>query len=96
VGAEAPAGVLGVYADDKANTLWACSSSIGPNGPPSAAAAYDLKTAQLKARYPLPTTGAFCNDIAVGAVGTVYVALRDPNSKTNPFRATTVALGSTG
>jgi glucose/arabinose dehydrogenase len=73
VGAEAPAGVLGVYADDKSNTLWACYSSVGPNGPPSAAAAYDLKTAQLKARYPLPTTGAFCNDFAVGADGTVYV-----------------------
>lgn len=73
VGAEAPAGVLGVYADDKSNTLWACYSSVGPNGPPSAAAAYDLKTAQLKARYPLPTTGAFCNDIAVGADGTVFV-----------------------
>ena len=73
VGAEAPAGVLGVYADDKSNTLWACYSSVGPNGPPSAAAAYDLKTAQLKARYPLPTTGAFCNDIAVGTDGTVFV-----------------------
>ena len=73
VGAEAPAGVLGVYADDKSNTLWACYSSVGPNGPPSAAAAYDLKTAQLKARYPLPTNGAFCNDIAVGADGNVYV-----------------------
>jgi glucose/arabinose dehydrogenase/sugar lactone lactonase YvrE len=73
VGAEAPSGVLGVFADDKSNTLWACYSAIGPNGAPSAAVAYELATAKLKARYPLPTTGAFCNDIAVSADGTVYV-----------------------
>jgi hypothetical protein len=66
-------GVLGVFADDKSNTLWACYAAIGPNGAPSAAAAYDLQTAKLKARYVLPTTGAFCNDIAVGADGTTYV-----------------------
>jgi len=73
VGSEAPVGVLGVFADDKSNTLWACYAAIGPNGAPSAAAAYDLQTAKLKARYVLPTTGAFCNDIAVGADGTTYV-----------------------
>jgi sugar lactone lactonase YvrE len=73
IGSEAPVGVLGVYADDKSNTLWACYAAIGPNGAPSAAAAYDLRTAKLKTRYVLPTSGAFCNDIAVAADGTTYV-----------------------
>jgi glucose/arabinose dehydrogenase len=73
VGSEAPVGVFGVFADDKSNTLWACYAAVGPNGAPSAAAAYDLQTAKLKARYVLPTAGAFCNDIAVGANGAVYV-----------------------
>jgi glucose/arabinose dehydrogenase len=73
VGSESPTGVLGVFADDKSNTLWACYSTIGAAGAPSAAVAYDLKTAKLKSSYVLPTKGAFCNDFAVGADGTVYV-----------------------
>jgi glucose/arabinose dehydrogenase len=73
VGSEAPVGVFGVFADDKSNTLWACYAAVGPNGAPSAAAAYDLQTAKLKARYVLPTAGAFCNDIAVAADGAIYV-----------------------
>ncbi len=40
---------------------------------PSALVAFDLKKAKLKGRYPLPTAGAFCNDIAVGADGAIYV-----------------------
>ena len=36
VDSEAPAGTLGVFADDKSNTLWACCSAIGPDGVPSA------------------------------------------------------------
>ncbi|HEY2675663.1 MAG TPA: c-type cytochrome, partial [Steroidobacteraceae bacterium] len=70
---DASLGVFGVYADDKSKTLWACFSGFMPNGSPAVAAAYDLQTAKLKGRYVLPTAGAFCNDIAVGADGTVYV-----------------------
>jgi hypothetical protein len=74
---ETTLGVYGVVADDRSNTLWACFAAFpGSHGSaqaPSALAAYDLQTGRLKARYPLPTRGAFCNDIAVGPDGTTYV-----------------------
>jgi glucose/arabinose dehydrogenase len=66
-------GVFGVFADDKSSTLWACFSSLVPNGSPAAVVAFDLQTAKQKARYVLPTAGAFCNDIAIGGDGSVYV-----------------------
>jgi len=71
-------GVYGVSADEKANTLWACFSSIPglheSAQAPSVLKTFDLKTGALKSRYPLPTAGAFCNDIAVGTDGTAYVS----------------------
>ena len=70
---DAALGVLGVFANDKSNILWACFSAVAPNGPPSSVAAFDLQSGKLKARYALPTAGAFCNDIAVGADGSTYV-----------------------
>ncbi len=69
-------GVYGLFADNRSGTLWACFSSFpGSSGTqaPSALVAFDLKKAKLKGRYPLPTGGAFCNDIAVGADGAIYV-----------------------
>ncbi len=78
---ETTLGVYGVFADDKSNTLWACFSLFpGSHGSPQAPSvlnAYDLQTGKLKARYPLPTGGAFCNDIAVGPDGTAYVTDSD-------------------
>ncbi len=71
------ASVLGVLADDKANTLWVCSFTDGPEGtrkPPSTLHAFDLGTGAPKGKWPLPTAGAICNDIAVGADGTAYVS----------------------
>lgn len=78
-GNEATLGVYGVFADEKANTLWACFSSSIPGPPtsaqaPSALKAFDLQTAALKGRYQLPTAKAFCNDIAVGLDGTAYIS----------------------
>jgi glucose/arabinose dehydrogenase/mono/diheme cytochrome c family protein len=70
-------GILGVFADNKANTLWACFSSAGPpNSPkaPSVLKAFDLQTGALKEKYQLPGGDAFCNDIAVGSDGTAYVS----------------------
>jgi sugar lactone lactonase YvrE len=73
--------VFGVFADDKSNTLWACSGtpSFGPPPaagtpppPPSALYAFDLKSGAPKGKWTLPTAGAFCNDIAVGSDGTAY------------------------
>ena len=69
--------VLGVLADNKANTLWVCSSAMpGPNGGPpagkTALVAFDLKTAALKKTYVFPGGTGLCNDIAVAPDGTVY------------------------
>jgi glucose/arabinose dehydrogenase/mono/diheme cytochrome c family protein len=81
-------GILGVFADDKSNTLWACFSSIHDvPKPPSTLKAFDLKTGALKEKYPLPTAGAFCNDIAVGADGTAYI------SDTNNMQVDRLAAG---
>jgi glucose/arabinose dehydrogenase/mono/diheme cytochrome c family protein len=76
---ETSLGVYGLLADTKSNTLWACFSSF-PGSHDSAPQAqsvlksFDLKTGALKARYPLPTPGAFCNDIAVDSDGTAYIS----------------------
>jgi sugar lactone lactonase YvrE len=71
-------GIFGVFADERSGTLWACAST--PGGAPGAAPpaqselhTFDLKTGAPKAHYPLPTAGAFCNDIAIGSDGTAYV-----------------------
>jgi sugar lactone lactonase YvrE len=71
-------GIFGVFADERSDTLWACASSPGgpPGSPPPAQSelyTFDLKTGASKDHYPLPTAGAFCNDIAVGPDGTAYV-----------------------
>jgi sugar lactone lactonase YvrE len=69
--------VFGVFADDKSNTLYACSGSFGPPqggaAPvPSTLHAFDLKTGAPKGKYPLPVEGGSCNDIAVGPDGSAY------------------------
>ena len=58
--------VLGLYADDATNTLWACSSDAG-NGKltgtaPVAVKAFDLQTGAAKGSYDFPG-GGFCNDL---------------------------------
>lgn len=70
--------VFGVFADDGTGTLWACSNVVGagpPGGPvgPSALHGFDLVSGAPKASYPLPA-GSFCNDVAVGASGELYVS----------------------
>jgi hypothetical protein len=79
-GTDGLAGVFGVLADDKSNTLYACSGSFGPPGaagapppPPSALHAFDLETGAPKGKWNVPTAGGFCNDIAVDANGTAYI-----------------------
>ena len=78
-GTDGMAGIFGVFADDKSNTLWACSGSFGgppganaPPPPPSALHAFDLKTGAPKGKYVFPTAGGFCNDIAVDKDGNAY------------------------
>jgi len=59
--------VLGVLADEKANTLWVCNTG------PGVLKAFDLGTGMAKGSYAMPT-GAVCNDIAVGDNGTAYAS----------------------
>src|SRR5512147_144392 len=68
--------VFGVFADEKANTLWACSGTPPgqQGGAPSALYAFDLKSGAPKGKWVMPTKGAFCNDIAVGSDGTAYAS----------------------
>ena len=74
--------VFGVFADEKANVLWACSGTFPPGPPqagapappPSALHAFDLESGAPKGKWNLPTAGAFCNDIAVGSDGTAYAS----------------------
>ncbi len=68
--------IFGVLADDKSQTLWACSNPFGPPGeappPPAALYAFDLRRGTSRGHYAFPTPDALCNDIAVGADGSVY------------------------
>lgn len=68
--------IYGVFADDASKTLWACSNSRPPapdqTPVPATLHAFDLKSGAAKGKYPLPTSDGMCNDIAVGADGTVY------------------------
>src|SRR5215472_12579021 len=59
--------VLGVFADEKANTLWLCNTG------PGIVKAFDLQTGSAKGSYPMPQ-GAVCNDIAVSDTGTAYAS----------------------
>src|SRR5579864_6791645 len=72
--------VLGVFADEASNTLWACSNDLSALGAPatgsdtgSALKAFDLRTGIGKRSVSLPGAHAFCNDIAVDTKGSIYV-----------------------
>jgi len=71
--------VLGVLADDRSNTLWACQNSTGgQDGAPvvgqTALRSFDLKSGVAKGTYPFPADAGVCNDIAVAANGMVYAS----------------------
>jgi sugar lactone lactonase YvrE len=78
--------VLGLYADDAANTLWACNSDAD-NGQRKGTAPVSLKSFNLETGaltgtfdWPAPTgtpvagakVNGFCNDITIDWAGTVY------------------------
>ena len=75
-GTEGLNSILGVFADNKSNTLYACSNLIGPPGAGPAVNAtlytFDLKTGKPKGHYVFPTEKGLCNDIAVDAAGNAY------------------------
>jgi sugar lactone lactonase YvrE len=72
---QGPQSILGVLADEKSGTLWACFSdwalNKGDSGMPAVLRAFDLSSGAARAQYQLPPK-SFCNDIAIGADGTVY------------------------
>src|SRR5580692_4320200 len=79
-GASGSRSILGVFADEASNTLWACSNDLSALGAPakgsdtgSALKAFDLRTGNGKRSISLPGTHPFCNDIAVDAKGSIYV-----------------------
>jgi sugar lactone lactonase YvrE len=79
-GASGSRSILGVFADEASNTLWACSNDLSALGGPatgsdtgSALKAFDLKTGDGKRSVLLPGSHAFCNDITVDRKGSVYI-----------------------
>jgi sugar lactone lactonase YvrE len=71
--------VLGVFADERHGTLWACNNP-GFGAPPSPGAVsslkgFDLETGRFQASYDFPAgKPAACNDIAVAADGAVWAS----------------------
>lgn len=68
--------VLGVLADDKANTLWVCANTTGgrggtPTTGQTALRGFDLVSGAAKGSWPFPG-GGLCNDIAVSDDGSAY------------------------
>ena len=68
--------VLGVFADNKAGTVYVCSNLLGPPGPGPAVNAtlltFDAKTGTEKGHFVFPTEKGVCNDIVVDADGNAY------------------------
>ena len=70
---------LGVYADDRTNTLFACSVIIGDHRPAwdpkySSLHTFDLKSGAHLNSFPMPNgEKSLCNDIAVAIDGSAYV-----------------------
>src|SRR5438128_7652236 len=79
-GASGSRSILGVFADEATNTLWACSNDLSALGGPatgretgSALKGFDLMTGVGKRSVSLRGSHAFCNDITVDAKGSVYI-----------------------
>ncbi|MEQ1768780.1 MAG: hypothetical protein ABL879_02995 [Devosia sp.] len=74
---EGPPSIAGVLADEKSGLLWVCYVDLAAfaGGPalPSILRTYALADGTLKNAYSLPDK-SFCNDIAIAADGTAYVA----------------------
>lgn len=72
--------ILGVLADERSGTLWACSNDLSARGVPGPSdvsgswlKGFDLKTGAGKISARFPGKKNFCNDIAVDRDGAVYV-----------------------
>src|SRR5262249_48329040 len=72
--------ILGVLADEKSGTLYACSNDLTGLGVPSPGdgkgaflKTFDLRTGAAKGSFALKDEKSLCNDIAVGSDGTAYI-----------------------
>jgi sugar lactone lactonase YvrE len=63
--------VLGVFANDAADTLWVCNDELDPAVNKAELRSFGLKDGTAKARYSFPG-GGLCNDIAIAKDGTVF------------------------
>ncbi|HEY0181046.1 MAG TPA: hypothetical protein VGC30_15630 [Dokdonella sp.] len=79
-GAFGSGSIFGVLADEKSQTLWACSNDLSARGvaiPGSRSGSwllgFDLRSGAGKIAAQLPGEPALCNDVAVAADGTVLV-----------------------
>jgi streptogramin lyase len=66
--------VLGVFADEKAQTFWVCSNNFDKKGEATSVNVFDLRSGEVKGSYPLPGEDPLCNDMAVAVDGTAYVS----------------------
>lgn len=83
-GAFGSASILGVLVDEPSNTLWVCSDDLSSagitvqgGGAGSALIGFDLKSGSGKLRAAFPGEHNFCNDMAIGPDGSVYVTNSD-------------------
>jgi len=104
-GASGSRSILGIFADEASNTLWACSNDLSALGGPatgrdtgSALKGFDLKTGVGKRSVTLPGSHAFCNDITVDSEGSVYVtdSANPTILKLSPGATMFLAFGSDG
>jgi streptogramin lyase len=72
--------IFGVLADERSNTLWACSNDLSALGilvagteKGSVLKGFDLATGKGKVSAALPGDHTLCNDIAIGADGSAFV-----------------------
>lgn len=79
-GAYGTRSTLGVLVDEKKNLLWVCSNDVSGQGVPgpgsaegSHLVAFDLASGEGKQSIAFQGTGNFCNDMAIGADGSVFV-----------------------
>jgi sugar lactone lactonase YvrE len=66
--------VLGVFANEKSNTLWVCSTAIPEvSTGETSLKSFELRTGEFQHSYTFPGGKGICNDIAVAQDGTIYV-----------------------
>ena len=74
--ADGPVTFLGVLADAKTNTLWACQIGKVPDSTNrrTTLRSFDLGSGASKFRWPLPGESNLCNDFTLAPDGTLYVS----------------------